>query len=75
MDPEALIAPCDGLLTAVPIRNGTVLHVIYQVYEIASYAQGAIDAPIYPYLLKPEEIKQLYTPYGLELLDLTDQTE
>ena len=31
-----------------------------------------IDAPIYPYLLKPEEIQQLYTPYGLELLDLTE---
>lgn len=27
MDPDALIAPCDGLLTAVPIRNDTVLHV------------------------------------------------
>ena len=27
MDPDALIAPCDGLLTAVSIRNDTVLHV------------------------------------------------
>ena len=31
-----------------------------------------IDAPIYPHLLKPEELKQLYTPYGLELLDYTE---
>ncbi len=51
--------------------EGSALHVVYQVYEIASYAQGMIDAPIYPHLLKPEEIKQLYTPYGLELLDLS----
>ena len=49
-----------------------VLHVVYQVYEIASYAQGMIDAPIYPYLLKPEEMKQLFTPYGLELIDYSD---
>ena len=27
MDPAALIAPCDGRLTAVPIRRGTVLQV------------------------------------------------
>ena len=31
-----------------------------------------IDAPIYPYMLKPEQIKRLYTPYGLELLELTE---
>ena len=30
-----------------------------------------IDAPIYPHMLKPEEIKRLYTPYGIELLDLS----
>ena len=50
--------------------DGSVLHVVYQVYEIASYAQGMIDAPIYPYLLKPEEIKRLYTPYARELMEL-----
>ena len=50
-----------------------VLHVVYQVYEIASYAQGAIDAPIYPYLLKDEEIKRLFTPYGLKLMDYYPQ--
>lgn len=72
-DTDDLFIPEDGLL---PLPgdfyiDGSALHVVYQVYEIASYAQGMIDAPIYPYLLKPEEIKQLYTPYGLELLDLT----
>ena len=70
---DDLFIPDNGLLPLPRdfFIDGTVLHAIYQVYEIASYAQGMIDAPIYPYLLKPEEIKQLYTPYGLELLDLT----
>jgi len=71
---DDLILPDNGLL---PLPrdfyiDGSVLHVVYQVYEIASYAQGMIDAPIYPHMLKPEEIKRLYTPYGLELLDLTE---
>ncbi len=70
---DDLFLPDNGLL---PLPGdfyieGSALHVVYQVYEIASYAQGMIDAPIYPHLLKPEEIKQLYTPYGLELLDLS----
>ena len=73
-DMDDLILPDNGLL---PLPRdfyieGSTLHVVYQVYEIASYAQGMIDAPIYPHMLKPEEIKQLYTPYGLELLDLTE---
>ena len=42
------------------------------VFEIASYAQGMIDAPIYPYMLKPEEMKRLFTPYGLELIDYSE---
>ena len=73
-DTEDLILPDNGLLPLPRdfFIDGSVLHVVYQVYEIASYAQGMIDAPIYPYLLKPEEIKTLYTPYGLELLELTE---
>ena len=72
---EDLFIPENGLL---PLPGDfyiedCVLHVVYQVYEIASYAQGAIDAPIYPYMLKPEEMKRLFTPYGLELLDLIEE--
>ena len=71
-DKDDLILPDNGLL---PLPrdfyiDGSVLHAVYQVYEIASYAQGMIDAPIYPYMLKPEQIERLYTPYGRELMDL-----
>jgi hypothetical protein len=71
---DDLFIPDNGLL---PLPGDfyfqdNVLHVVYQVYEIASYAQGMIDAPIYPYMLKPEEMKRLFTPYGLELTDYTD---
>lgn len=71
-DLEDLILPDNGLLPLPRdfFIDGSVLHAVYQVYEIASYAQGMIDAPIYPYLLKPEEIKRLYTPYARELMDL-----
>ena len=71
-DMEDLILPDNGLLPLPRdfFFDGSVLHVVYQVYEIASYAQGMIDAPIYPYLLKPEEIKRLYTPYARELMEL-----
>ena len=73
-DKDDLFIPDNGLL---PLPRdfyieGSVFHAVYQVYDIASYAQGAIDAPIYPYLLKPEEMKRLYTPYGQELIDYTD---
>ena len=66
--------PENGLLP-LPTQfyfKDNVLHAAYQVYDIASYAQGAIDAPIYPYMLKPEEMKRLFTPYGLELIDYTE---
>jgi hypothetical protein len=71
---DDLFIPDNGLLPLPRdfFIDGSVLHVVYQVYEIASYAQGTIDAPIYPYLLKPEEIKKLFTPYGLELIDYSD---
>ena len=70
-DKDDLFIPDNGLL---PLPRdfyieGSALHVVYQVYEIASYAQGMIDAPIYPHMLKPEEMKRLYTPYGLELIE------
>lgn len=71
---EDLFLPDNGLL---PLPGDFyfedhVLHVVYQVYEIASYAQGMIDAPIYPYMLKPQEMKRLFTPYGLELTGYTE---
>ena len=71
-DTDDLFFPDNGLLPLPRdfFFDGSVLHVVYQVYEIASYAQGMIDAPIYPYMLKPEEMKRLYTPYALELMDL-----
>ena len=73
-DKDQLFIPDNGLLPLPRdfFIDGTVLHAVYQVYEIASYAQGAIDAPIYPYMLKPEEMKRLYTPYGLELIGYTE---
>ena len=71
---DDLIIPDNGLLPLPRdfFIEGNTLHAVYQVYEIASYAQGAIDAPIYPNMLKPEEIKRLYTPYGQELLDFSE---
>ena len=71
---DDLFIPDNGLLPLPRdfFIQDNVLHVVYQVYEIASYAQGAIDAPIYPYMLKPEEMKRLFTPYGLELIDYTE---
>jgi hypothetical protein len=73
-DKDDLFIPDNGLL---PLPrdfhiDDQVFHAVYQVYEIASYAQGMIDAPIYPYMLKPEEMKRLFTPYGLELIDYTE---
>lgn len=54
--------------------DGQVLHAVYQVYDIASYAQGMIDAPIYPYMINAKGMSNLFTPYGKELLDLEDWT-
>ncbi|MDO5395477.1 MAG: RsiV family protein [Bacteroidales bacterium] len=39
----------------------------YQPYEIASYAQGIIDIPFYPY-----ELLEYMTPYAVELFNLQD---
>ena len=45
-------------------ENG-MLHLVYQVYEIASYAQGVIDVPLYYHY--NEEYSDILTPYGQEL--------
>lgn len=39
----------------------------YQPYEAASYAQGIINIPFYPY-----ELAEYMTPYGIQLFDLQD---
>ena len=39
----------------------------YQPYEIASYAQGTIDVPFYPY-----ELVDYMTPYAIDLFSLRD---
>ena len=71
---DDLMLPDNGLLPLPGnfFFDGSAFHAVYQVYDIASYAQGGIDAPIYPHMLKPEEIKRLYTPYGLELIDYSE---
>lgn len=73
-DKDDLFIPENGLLPLPTnfLIDGSVFHAVYQVYDIASYAQGAIDAPIYPYTLKPEEMKRLFTPYGLELINYSE---
>ena len=73
-DVDDLFIPDNGLLPLPRdfYLEGLTFHAIYQVYEIASYAQGMIDAPIYPHMLKPEEMKRLYTSYGLELIDYSE---
>ena len=66
---DELFLPDNGLL---PLPrdfhiDGSVLHAVYQVYEIASYAQGDIDVPlIYP---DDETHPEYLTPYGKELLE------
>ena len=54
-DVDDLFIPDNGLLPLPRdfYLEGLTFHAIYQVYEIASYAQGMIDAPIYPHMLKP----------------------
>ena len=45
-------------------ENG-MLHLVYQVYEIASYAQGVIDVPLFYHY--SEDYSDILTPYGKEL--------
>ena len=41
------------------------LHLVYQVYEIASFAQGHIDVPLFHHY--SEDYDDILTPYGKEL--------
>ena len=49
------------------------LHLVYQVYEIASFAQGDIDVPIfYP---NDDKSPEYLTPYGKELMEASYEVE
>lgn len=53
-------------------ENG-LLHLVYQVYEIASFAQGEIDVPIfYP---NDEKCPEYLTPYGKEVMEASYEKE
>ena len=65
---EDLFLPEDNMIPIAKefyIDEG-FLHLVYQVYEIASFAQGDIDVPIfYP---NDENAPEYLTPYGQELM-------
>ena len=65
--PEDLFLPEDNIPNVPNVfyfENG-MLHLVYQVYEIASFAQGVIDVPLFYHY--NEEYSDILTPYGKEL--------
>jgi len=68
---EQVIGPTT--VTALPIRNNFMLSpdgeivFVYQPYEIASYAQGAIHVSFYPY-----ELVDYMTPFAVKFFRLSD---
>ena len=66
---EDLFMPEDNMLP-IPSQfyfEDGYLHLVYQVYEIASFAQGDIDVPIfYP---NDEKSPEYLTPYGKEVME------
>ena len=72
---EDLFMPEDNMLH-VPSKfyfEDGFLHLVYQVYEIASYAQGDIDVPIfYP---NDETSPEYLTPYGKEVMEASYENE
>lgn len=68
---EDLFVPEDGNLNipSVWYFEEGFLHLVYQVYEIASFAQGDIDVPI-AYPNDPSDPEHL-TPYGKLLMEET----
>lgn len=66
---EDLFLPEDGILkipSAWYFEEG-FLHLVYQPYEIASFAQGDIDVPLF-YPNDPSDPEYL-TPYGKQLME------
>ena len=66
---EDLFMPEDGIMKipSVWYFEEGFLHLVYQVYEIASFAQGDIDVPLF-YPNDPSAPEYL-TPYGKELME------
>ena len=66
---EDLFFPDDGILKipSVWYFEEGFLHLVYQVYEIASFAQGNIDVPLF-YPNDPSAPEYL-TPYGKALME------
>ncbi len=66
---EDLFLPDDGILKipSVWYFEEGFLHLVYQVYEIASFAQGDIDVPLF-YPNDPSAPEYL-TPYGKQLME------
>ena len=66
---EDLFLPEDGIpnIPSVWYFEDGFLHLVYQVYEIASFAQGDIDVPIiYP---NDESYPEFLTPYGKKVME------
>lgn len=64
---EDLFLPEDNIPNVPNVfyfENG-MLHLVYQVYEIASFAQGVIDVPLFYHY--SEDYSDILTPYGKEL--------
>ncbi len=69
---DDLFLPDDGLPpmpSSFFIEDGA-LHLVYQAYEIASFAQGRIDVTIYPHMV--ENKTNLIYPYGYILMKESD---
>ena len=66
---EDLFLPEDGIIKipSVFYFEEGFLHLVYQVYEIASFAQGDIDVPLF-YPNDPSAPEYL-TPYGKEIVE------
>ena len=72
---DDLFLPDDGLPPAPSsfyFEDGA-LHVVYQPYAIASFAQGSIDVAINPYMV--EDKTNLIYPYGFILMKETEFTD
>ncbi len=66
---EDLFLPEDGMIKipSVWYFEEGILHLVYQVYEIASFAQGDIDVPLfYP---NDESAPEYLTPYGKQVME------